>query len=349
MPFLIEATIKAEVTDFDGTLVKEDTIIKKLNGLCCADDTAINYLDDIDAEGFRGGFVRLIFEESKRRLNLSIQIDSPRKLNSKELKCLRENLEGQIFDGIGSGAFNELGRHANLQVGHPYSAKVACKQSEGKAWKPTPTTVKSNERKIQSIARAIQRLDEKGEVKVKSLSNKSSKSPANNAQPKTKKINYKKLLRLLDKVDREFNIPQIETELQAIGSDLSGLEDRQFPTGNFQSTKLLKILLKAGLPPDAMDKGGHPLLYQAVPSPPALKALLKLGVDVNRQGEDVNKMTALMRACHLDRLKSIEVLLSAGAHTKIKDAFGRTALEWWDKHSRNKEKIAEMLKKPAKK
>ena len=153
----------------------------------------------------------------------------------------------------------------------------------------------------------------------------------------------------MDKVDREFNIPQIEVELQAIGSDLSGLADRQFPTGNFQSTKLLRILLKAGLPPDAMDTGGYPLLYQAVPSPPALNALLKLGVDVNRQGEDVNKMTALMRACHLDRLKSIEVLLTAGARPNTKDAFGRTALQWLDKRSPNKEKIAAMLKKLAKK
>lgn len=346
MPFLIEATIKADVTDFDGTPIKEDAIIKKLNGLCCADDTAINYLDEIDAEGFRGGYLRLIYDESKRRLNLSIQIDSPRKLNLKELKCLRENLEGQMFDGIGSGAFNELGRHANLQVSHSYSAKVACKQSEGKAWKPIATTVKSNERKIQSIAKAMQRLDDKAEVKVPA--SKSSTSPEKKVQSKTRKINYKKLLRLLDKVDREFNISQIEVELQAIGSDLSGLEDRQFPTGNFQSAKLLKILLKAGLPPDAMDSGGHPLLYQAAPSPPALKALVKLGVDVNRQGEDVNKMTALMRACHLDRLKSVEVLLALGARPNIKDAFGRTALEWLDKRSRNKEKIAAMLKKPAK-
>ena len=225
MPFLIEATIKAEVMDFDGSVVKDKALVKKLDGICCYDDTALNYLDDLgDTQGFRGGYVRLRHEEGKRGLYLSIEIDAPRKLNRKELTTLRENLTGQIFDGIGSGAFNDLGRHAGLQITHPYSAKVVCKQSEGKAWKPRATTAKSNDRRIAAIAKSERKLDKQKSVKTPTTSTKSA--------VKTKQPNFRKLLRLLDKVDREFIIPEIQKEVDAVG-DLSGLEDRQFPTGNF--------------------------------------------------------------------------------------------------------------------
>ena len=101
--------------------------------------------------------------------------------------------------------------------------------------------------------------------------------------------------------------------------------------------------MKAGLRADILDAKGHPLLYQTVPSPPAIKALLKLGVDVNRVAEDVYHFTALMRACHLGKLKSLQVLLEAGANPNAKDAMGRPLEHWIDKRARDKDKIIKEL------
>lgn len=153
------------------------------------------------------------------------------------------------------------------------------------------------------------------------------------------------MVRLLSKVDREFILEQIEAELSAIGGDLSQLPAGTFPSGNFRDPKFLRLLLKAGLPPESLDSKGQTLLFQAAGSPACLEVMLKHNVNVNRANTDFFGYTPLMRAASLGSLKCVQILLDAGADAKAMNASGDTALNKIDSHSRDRKTIEALLKK----
>jgi ankyrin repeat protein len=148
----------------------------------------------------------------------------------------------------------------------------------------------------------------------------------------------------LAKPERDQLFDQIQAELESCGNDLSSIGDGEFPYGNFNDPKLLRLLLKAGLPLEVTDTKGNSLLIQAAVNPQCLELVLKNGADVNRKCESYNATTALFRAASLGKRKSVEVLLQHGADPTIKDKSGRSAADVVDKRSRERQAIIDLLR-----
>ncbi len=156
--------------------------------------------------------------------------------------------------------------------------------------------------------------------------------------------NLKKLFRLLAKPERDRLFDQIKSELEACGNDLSTVSDGEYPYGNFNDPKLLRLLLNAGLPPETTDVKGGSLLIQAAVNSKSIELLVKKGADVNRVCEKHIVATALIRAASLGKRKSVEVLLQNGADPTIKGRSGRTAEDVVDKRARERQKIVDLLR-----
>jgi ankyrin repeat protein len=88
----------------------------------------------------------------------------------------------------------------------------------------------------------------------------------------------------------------------------------------------LASALKAGSPPDAMDRGKRtPLMYAALEgSTAAVRLLLDAGAAVNAQ--DAGGLTALHFAAQGWKVEVAEVLLGNGASVELTDSYGNSAL-----------------------
>lgn len=366
MRFRICYSVRAEIVDHDGTKIDQGGLHDKVDGFACHDDTVLNYaeLSFLDDGRLRGGHPRLT-RDGRGKLCITVEVDAARKLSRREIGELREDLEGQITDGIGAGCFDALAAETGLRVQPVFPLKATCKQAEGVAWKPRATSARGNARRVQAAAKWVEAQDArptspaqpkgkrtakgkaqpaKPQASTKAKQKMPPTSSADRASPAGKKPNLKKLFRLLSRVDRDQIFPQIKAELEARGNDLRQVEDRELPYLNFREPKLLRLLLKAGLRPDILDEKGYPLLVAAAINAKSIEVLLKAGVDVNQVGDDVYRSTALIEAARLGVRKSVEVLLEHGADPALTDAQGRTALDQLDPDAREFDRIEQMLK-----
>lgn len=337
--------LKAQLVDHSGATVSLIRIMRKLNGLACFSDTTLNYTElSFNEEcALRGGYPRLVVDE-KDRLMMAVEIDSQRKLSRTELRALREDIEGQLTDGIGAGCFDELTTSTGLTVGLTFPLKSKCTQTEGTAWRPKASTKRGNEQRIAATARMVEKMDS-APPKIRPPRRSAGGEKVAAAPPaKHKPPNLARLFRLLAKPERDQLFDEIKAELEACGNDLSMVDDGEYPSGNFVDSKLLRLLLKAGLPPETTDVKGSSLLIQAAGNPQCLKLLLKEGVNVNRVCESHFATTALIRAAWLGKRKSVELLLENGADPTIQDKSGKLAQDLVDKHSRERQKIVDLLR-----
>ncbi|MFN3149328.1 ankyrin repeat domain-containing protein [Bremerella sp.] len=359
MPYRTLISCPAQVVDHDGAVVSAEAVVRKLDGLACHTDSVLNYaeLDFADECGLRGGHPRLVVNE-KGRLSMTVEVDSQRKLTRKELAALREDFEGQLTDGIGAGCFDALSTATGLAVELRTPWKFKCTQVQASAWRPKATTEKGNQQRIVAVKKLVDKLDtappakastKKPPAKKASPKQAPAKKPAANkpgeaATPaKKEQPNFKKLLRLLAKPERDQLFDQIKAELEACGNDLSSIQDGQYPYGNFNTPKLLRLLLKAGLPVETLDEKGNSMLIQAAGEAKCVELLLKEGADVNRVCDSYYSSTALIRAASLGKRKAVEVLLQHGADPKIKDSSGQLAVDLVDEDARDRQAIVDLL------
>lgn len=352
-------SLSAQLVDHDGSLVASEGLVRKLDGLACHTDSVLNYAEVDFAEecALRGGYPRLVVD-AKGKLAIAVEVDSEQKLSRKQLSALRADVEGQLTDGIGAGCFDALSVATGVAVEVRFALKSKCTQTEGSAWRAKATTEKGNQQRIAAAKKIVAKMDtappkkvaaKKAPVKKPTVKKPTVKKPAVKkaaaVAPAGKKDrpNLKKLFRLLDKPERDQLYDQIKAELDACGNDLSMVGDKEYPYGNFNDPKLLRLLLKAGLPPETTDVKGNSLLIQAAGNPKCLELLLKQGVDVNRVCDSYYASTALIRAAFLGKRKSVEFLLEHGADPTIPDASGDLAKDIVDKYSRDRQAIIDLL------
>lgn len=345
MRYKTSYSLQAQVVNYNGAITSSDRLTRKLDGLACHSDSVLNYTELIFAKecGLRGGHPRLVQDE-KGRLTMTVEVDSQRRLSRNELIALREDFEGQLTDGIGAGCFDRLTTATSLAVELRFPLRSKCAQTEGTAWRPKASTEKGNEQRIAAAAKLVERMDsapsKTGAARRPTTDGTSKVSPPN----KQKLPNLKKLFRILAKLERDQYFDQIKAELEASGDDLSMVGDGVYPSGNFNDPKLVRLLLKAGLPPETKDVNGNSLLIQAVVNPKCVELFLKEGVSVNRVCDGSFGTTALIRAASLGERKSVEVLLAHGADPMIKNKAGKTAADVVDKRSRERQRIIDLLR-----
>lgn len=211
--------IRAKLVDHDGSDVASGEIVSKIDGVACHSDSLLNYAE----LGFsvqcalRGGFPRLT-RDAKGRLQISVEVDANRKLTRAELAALRDDFEGQITDGIGAGCFDALSAAAGLSVEVHFPVQTRCVQQEGRAWKPTATTQRGNERRIAAVKKLVDAMDSGGDQSATQEFPGRSSATGPAAVTPGKRPNFKKLFRLLAKVERVQLFDQIKAELEAIGN-----------------------------------------------------------------------------------------------------------------------------------
>lgn len=149
-------------------------------------------------------------------------------------------------------------------------------------------------------------------------------------EPRKPKPTIHRLLRLMKHdhlTDEDDEIAEIE-ELVAELGDLSEIQDGQWPKiHKFESPRLLKCLLEAGLNPEIADKGGNSLLSQCVMHPESIDLLVGRGVDVDRRSGRGNS-TALMRATYMGDQECVQRLLKAGANPTLEfSGFAKVMLD----------------------
>lgn len=369
MRFKIVLSLPADLVDYSGKKLPK-IANQKIDGLACCDDSVLNYfeLDFAQDCQMRGGHPRLVTDD-KQKLSMTVELEIARKLKRAEMASLKEDLLGQLYDGIGAGCFDQLSTVSGASVVLSESGKPKCSQCEGKAWQPRATTEKGNEKRRAALQRWVEKSESKPASKAAPKAGKSNSDSRSKAESKKKvdasketqgsakstpksldnaasgkKPNYKKLFRLLDKVERDQLFDQIKQELENCGNDLSHVSDGEIPYMNFNEPKLLRLLLKAGLPAESLDVKGHSLLVQAAVSPKSIQLLLDKGVDVNRVCKSHDDSTALIRAARLGKRKSVELLLANGAKTGLKNQAGKIARDLVDKYARDKDAIVNMLR-----
>jgi hypothetical protein len=336
-------SLRAQLVDHDGAIVSYEPLTTKLCGLACYSDSVLNYAELPFAQetALRGGYPRLAVGE-KGNLIISVEIDSRRKLTPKEVRVLREDFTGQLTDGIGAGCFDDLTIATGITVVPRFPIMSKCTQTEGTAWRPRASTKNGNVRRICVAAKLVEKIDFSGS---KTDARLKSTVPEKDAVKNTdirKKPNLNKLFRLLAKPERNQLFDQIKAELEACGNDLAMVGDGEYPHGNFNEPKLLRLLLNAGLPPEITDAKRYSLLIQAAGDPKSIELLLQHSVNINRvcDGDDA---TALIRAARLGKLKSVELLLKNGADPSIRNRAGKAAIQVVDKRSRNRQAIVDLL------
>jgi len=118
--------------------IKDLETLQKFDGLKCKDESTNEveelsvYLQDgkdtayFYEAGVRGGVLGYNYNEEKKQLWISIDFQSPRKLNRKELNDLKNFCEGQWYDGAGSGFSGEIADHNDgiSPLGHPSKVYV---------------------------------------------------------------------------------------------------------------------------------------------------------------------------------------------------------------------------------
>jgi len=340
------SSLHAQLVHHDGAIVSSERLIRKLDGLAGYSDSVLNYAELAFAEecALRGGHPRLVVD-GKGHLTITVEVDSQRRLSRKELSALREDFEGQLADGIGAGCFDELSASTGLAVELRFPLTSNCTQTEGTAWRPKASTRKGNEQRIAAAAKMVEKLDSAPPRRGASRRSTDKGTGSITTPGKQERPNLKKLLRLLAKPERDQLFDQIKVELEASGNDLSLLSDGEYPYGNLNDPKLLRLLLKAGLPPETTDVKGNSLLIQAAGNPKCLELLLKEGVNVNRVCDSYFASTALIRAAHLGKRRSVEMLLDHGADATIKDKSGKSAQDIVDKRARERQAIVNLLQR----
>jgi hypothetical protein len=268
---------------------------------------------------FRGGYLRLAW--SGKRLQVCVEIDSPRKLTRSELASLRGELDGQVSDGIGESGFDFVGASAGVAVETfpGLGGKGSLVQTTGEAWRPRSLAAEAaaNRRRCKEAAAAVKAAE-------RTADEERAKKGGAKADPK-------KLFRLIVKglqYPQPAGIAQeIAAEVGTLGGDLGFISSGQFPSVGLRDVKLLRLLLDAGLNPNLRDREGHSLLWLATGTPACVALLLKRGADVNLRDTEVYRATALMKAAWLADLKSVQLLLDGGADPLLQDYFGQTALD----------------------
>ena len=169
---------------------------------------------------------------------------------------------------------------------------------------------------------ALKKLIEKAQIAWRKKKGKKNQSVQKLSQPekttpskKKPKPTIRQLLRLMkhDYITDECDeVDEIEELVRELG-DLSEIQDGQWPKiHKFESPRLLRCLLDAGLNPEITDKEGNSLLCQCVVHPESIDLLIKQGVDIDRRcGKDNG--TALMRATSVADEECVQRLLTAGA------------------------------------
>ncbi len=173
----------------------------------------------------------------------------------------------------------------------------------------------------------------------------------------------KRLLQLMKHdylTDEDDAVEGIEELIEELG-DLSGIPDGAWPTiDKFESPRLLRCLLRAGLNPEILDKSGNTLLSQCVVHPECIDLLLEHGVDVDRRSGRNNE-TALMRATYKGDEECVQRLLDAGGDPTLEfSTFAKVMLDMdeemtvvievaRDNWKRNKQRKNEAKKARAKK
>lgn len=104
------------VSDSLGEPIKDPQVLAALADISCMQGTVLEYLEPTFPEQaeFASGYLRLALVG--KRLQVQIEIDSPRKLKKAELSALREELDGQVSDGIGEGGFDFVATAAELTI-----------------------------------------------------------------------------------------------------------------------------------------------------------------------------------------------------------------------------------------
>src|SRR6516165_9135540 len=104
------------VSDSLGEPVNDPAILAALADISCLEGTVLEHLDTSlpNQAEFAGGYLRLVLDGKK--LQVRIEIDSPRELAKSELAELRDSLDGQVSDGIGEGGFDFVATATDLSI-----------------------------------------------------------------------------------------------------------------------------------------------------------------------------------------------------------------------------------------
>jgi ankyrin repeat protein len=101
------------------------------------------------------------------------------------------------------------------------------------------------------------------------------------------------------------------------------------PEVNAACERIIRVLVKAGIPASARDPDGDTPLHEAAGgdwgNPTAIRVLLELGADPNARGETGE--TPLIYAAQNPDLRVVRLLLEAGADPALADHDGRTAID----------------------
>jgi hypothetical protein len=323
--------------------IRDPQVLATLDGISCVPETVLEYLDELspDQADFHGGYLRLVLD--KKKLKAVIELDAPRKLSKSELAALRDDLDGQVSDGIGEGGFDFVSEAADLTIRTfpELGGNSALTQTSGEAWRPKSVSAENaaNNKRCKAAAAAVK------------AGERAAKAPKKRAP----KGNQKKLMKLIQKgfgYPRPAGIEQeVAAEIANLCGDLSSLPLGSLPYERLANVKLLRLLLDAKLNPNSHDREGHSLLWLAVGSPACVALLLDRGADVNLRNTEVYRDTALMDAARLAELKTVQLLLARGADPLLKDRFGRTALDEAQENddSRNAPATVRVLKAAMKK
>ncbi len=136
-------------------------------------------------------------------------------------------------------------------------------------------------------------------------------------QPASGKVSYRRLIKLMQHDHTSAKIKEIKQEIAAIGGDLSGIEDGQWPFINVCNATLLRALLNAGLNPEILDKEGHSLFWQTASNAKCIEVMLKRDADWERRS-GADSETPLMRAIFCGSAEAVKTLLDAGAKPTVR-------------------------------
>jgi hypothetical protein len=291
-------------------------IRRALDGYTFYDDTVLPYLDeDLKKRGdFRGGYLRLRFKTNTGQLGVAIELDTFQEFSSSDLQILRHRLDGQMTDGIGAGAFDEISDRLSIELeilALESESKSTLTALHGDCWLPhLKDLVTENNQLCIAAAESViaeartKRTGFKGEVR-----------------------NLFQQLKRISPFPTELQLKEFSDAITGLSQSLDNAGPNSLPYVNFQSPELLRLLLDIGLDPNSKDRDGHTLLYLATGNVECLRLLIARGADVNATNNDVYNHTALMRAASFGEVSSVQFLLDNGADPSIKTMFGDTALD----------------------
>jgi hypothetical protein len=313
-------TDAARLATFDGLHSGKETCSRYHSGT----------LADLEV---KGGAVKLVFDAQAKKLRVTSEFISARKLTPGELRELIDDTEGQWSDGIGEGCFDTVmekrkvfidllpdvgGKVKATQIddGLPAPKKPAGKVAAEALWKGAAD---GKLEKVKQLLAAKVKLDTRGRYGWTPLI----AAIAND--------HLAVALYLIEQgasptaTDKEKNDP---LTWAAIRSDW---------VKSHQNVNLAEALLDAGAPVDSRDKDGYtPLIWAANRGAvKLLDLLLARGADVNaKTTEKYNAgRTALMLA---QGIAAVRVLLAAGADPKAVD---ENDTHTWEHHTGTARKL----------